>query len=593
MYQTGDTIKETLDEILSHDLVLPAIQREFVWRPEQICRLFDSLMQGYPFGTFLYWRVDPENSGKFNFFDFIRDYHQRDDPHCPPLPEMPNRQLTAVLDGQQRLTALNIGLRGSMATKLPRMWWNSPDAFPVKKLHLDLLWQPDEDDEEGLKYRFSFLTDKESNEVKAGVCWYPVGDVLSLPNAGPAMTKWLNERLPQELVTPAHETLYVLYEVVRSKHLVAYYEEKGQELDKALQIFIRMNDGGTPLSHSDLLLSIAVAQFTDHDARQEIHDLVDELNRIGTGFTFSKDFVLKAGLMLSDIGSVGFKVDNFNRKNMATLESKWGEIKRALMLTVRLVDSFGFTERSLTAHSAILPIAYYLYKKNPGESFLTHNSFKQDRNEIREWLIRSLLKSGIWGSGLDTLLTALRRAIGESDTGAFPVSRIREEMARRGRELDFNGEEVEDLADMRVGDRLTFALLSLLFPFIDLRNQFHLDHIFPSAKFTDRRLKDAGVEEDEIACFRERKDGLANLQLLQGAVNIAKNATMPAEWLARTYVDDTSRRAYQERHLLGHVPDSITEFDTFYDARRERLKERIKELLGYGRQNAFTDQSES
>ena len=244
MYQTGDTIKETLDEILSHDLVLPAIQREFVWRPEQICRLFDSLMQGYPFGTFLYWRVDPENSGKFNFFDFIRDYHQRDDPHCPPLPEMPNRQLTAVLDGQQRLTALNIGLRGSMATKLPRMWWNSPDAFPVKKLHLDLLWQPDEDDEEGLKYRFSFLTDKESNEVKAGVCWYPVGDVLSLPNAGPAMTKWLNERLPQELVTPAHETLYVLYEVVRSKHLVAYYEEKGQELDKALQIFIRMRRVG-------------------------------------------------------------------------------------------------------------------------------------------------------------------------------------------------------------------------------------------------------------------------------------------------------------------------------------------------------------
>ena len=336
-----------------------------------------------------------------------------------------------------------------------------------------------------------------------------------------------------------------------------------------------------------------MAQFTDHDARQEIHDLVDELNRIGTGFTFSKDFVLKAGLMLSDIGSVGFKVDNFNRKNMATLESKWGEIKRALMLTVRLVDSFGFTERSLTAHSAILPIAYYLYKKNPGESFLTHNSFKQDRNEIREWLIRSLLKSGIWGSGLDTLLTALRRAIGESDTGAFPVSRIREEMARRGRELDFNGEEVEDLADMRVGDRLTFALLSLLFPFIDLRNQFHLDHIFPSAKFTDRRLKDAGVEEDEIACFRERKDGLANLQLLQGAVNIAKNATMPAEWLARTYVDDTSRRAYQDLHLLGDVPDSITEFVTFYDARRERLKERIKELLGYGRQNAFTDQSES
>ena len=582
MFQTGNTIEETLDEISRRDLVLPAIQREFVWRPEQICRFFDSLMQGYPFGTFLYWRVSPENSGKFKFFGFVRNYHERDNPHCPPLAAMPNRQLTAVLDGQQRLTALNIGLKGSMAIKLPRKWWNSPDAFPKKKLYLDLLWRPDEDEEEGLKYRFGFLTAEEASEHEEGVCWYRVEEVLDLKNAGPDINRWLNERLPQEQVTPAFDTLYVLYEVVRIKHLVAYYEEKGQELDNALQIFIRMNDGGTPLSHSDLLLSIAVAQWTVHDARQEIHDLVDELNRIGTGFNFSKDLVLKAGLMLSDIGSVGFKVDNFDRENMEIFENKWEDIRRALILTVRLVESFGFTDRSLTAHSAILPIAYYLYKESPGERFLTHSGFEPDRKIIREWLMRSLLKSGIWGSGLDTLLTALRRVIGESNTGSFPVARIREEMARSGRELDFNNEEVEELADMRYGNRLTFALLSLLFPFVDLRDQFHVDHIFPSARFTDRTLKGVGVVEDEIAGFRERKDGLANLQLLPGPANMQKNATMPAEWLSRRYKkDDASRRDYEDRHLLGDVPKSITEFVTFYDARRERLKERIKGLLGY------------
>ena len=466
-----------------------------------------------------------------------------------------------------------------MATKLPRKWWNSPDAFPERELYLDLLWQPDEDDEEGLKYRFSFLTPEEASEHKEGVCWYRVGEVLSLKDSGPAMIRWINERLPQKQITPAYETLFVLYQVVHIKHLVAYYEEKGQELDNALQIFIRMNDGGTPLSHSDLLLSIAVAQWTVHDARKEIHDLVDELNSIGTGFNFSKDLVLKAGLMLSDIGSVGFKVDNFDRENMKNFESKWEEIRRALILTVRLVETFGFTDRSLTAHSAILPIAYYLFKKSPGERILTHSSFEPDRKKIHEWLMRSLLKSGIWGSGLDTLLTGLRRVIGENDNDSFPVGRIREEMAKSGRELDFNDEEVEELADMRYGGGLTFALLSLLFPFVDLRNQFHVDHIFPSARFTVRRLKDAGVEEGEIECFRERKDGLANLQLLQGAMNTEKNATMPAEWLSSTYTDGTSRRAYQDLHLLGDVPESITEFVTFYDTRRERLKERIKELL--------------
>ena len=136
---------------------------------------------------------------------------------------------------------------------------------------------------------------------------------------------------------------------------------------------------------------------------------------------------------------------NFNRENMDTFESKWEDIKRALTLTVQLVSSFGFTGHSLTAHNAILPIAYYLYRKNPGDSFLAHSNFEQDRKDIREWLIRSLIKSGVWGSGLDTLLTDLRRAVREDDTNSFPVDRIRDAMARRGRQLTFGDEEVEDL----------------------------------------------------------------------------------------------------------------------------------------------------
>ena len=580
MYQTGDTIKNTLDQIHRHDLVLPAIQREFVWRREQICRLFDSLMQGYPFGTFLYWRVDPENSEKFKFFDFVLNYHQRDNPHCPELPALVNQKVTAVLDGQQRLTALNIGLRGTIARKLPYRWWKSPDAFPNQRLYLDLLWEADPDDEEGLMYNFSFLTDEQAKLKREGECWYPVGDILSIPDAGPSMTEWLNARLPQDEVTRAHKALYELYQVVHNKPLVAYYEELGQELDRALQIFIRMNDGGTPLSHSDLLLSIAVAQWTEHDARKEINDLVDELNRIGVGFSFSKDLVLKAGLMLSDIGSVGFKVDNFNRANMDTFESKWEDIGRALTLTVQLVSSFGFNGQSLSADNSILPIAYYLFRRNPGEAYLTHNSFEEDRRNVREWLVRSLLKSGVWGSGLDTTLTDLRRVIRESETFVFPAAPIYEALARRGRQLTFSDEEIEELADMRYGEKLTFALLSMLFSFVDLRNQFHIDHIFPAAGFTERRLREAGVPDDKVQVFMECKDRLGNLQLLQGAMNTEKNAKMPAEWLSETYPDGSSRNGYVDSHALGHVPANITEFDTFFEARRELLKERIRELLG-------------
>ena len=583
MYQTGDTIKETLDAIHRHDLVLPAIQREFVWRPEQIYRLFDSLMQGYPFGTFLYWRVEPENSDKFNFYDFVLNYHERVSPHCPTLSRMQNRSLTAVLDGQQRLTALNIGLRGSMAWRLPYKRWNNPGAFPKRKLYLDLLWQSDEDEEEGLKYRFKFLTEKEAREADDEERWFLVPDVLSMDEPH-QVSEWLIKlMLPQEQMLQANRTLFKLRDVIHNKHLVAFYEEKGQELDKVLQIFVRMNDGGTPLSHSDLLLSSAVSQWTKHDAREEIHALVDELNRIGIGFSFPKDVVLKAGLMLSDIGSVGFKVNNFNRENMDIFEAKWDGIKRALTLTVQIVSGFGFNAQNLRAHNAILAIAYYLYRREPEEAYVTNNRFSQDRQTIHEWLVRSLLKSGIWGSGLDTLLTALRRVIRENKEngkGDFPAGRIREEMERRGRSLVFGDGELEDLANMRYGDRLTFALLSLLFPFVDLRNQFHVDHIFPRARFTERRLASAGVPHEKIDDFIQRRHGLANLQLLQGAENNEKRARMPAEWLCQAQPDPVSRQAYLDRHLLGDVPDSITEFDTFYEARRERLKAKIQQLLG-------------
>jgi uncharacterized protein with ParB-like and HNH nuclease domain len=156
MYQSGLRIKDALDSVSRNLYVLPAIQREFVWKPEQICRLFDSLMQGYPFGTFLFWKVEPERSGRFKFYGFVQNYHERDAAHCPELGTLPNRELTAVLDGQQRLTALNIGLRGSMAIKEPNKWRSNPNAFPRRTLQLDLLATRG-DDEEGEKFSFRFL----------------------------------------------------------------------------------------------------------------------------------------------------------------------------------------------------------------------------------------------------------------------------------------------------------------------------------------------------------------------------------------------------------------------------------------------------
>jgi hypothetical protein len=184
MYKPGGTIADALKNIQTKSYVLPAIQRELVWKPEQIEKLFDSLMQGYPFGTFLFWKVEESTSGKFKFFDFVLNYHQRDAAHCPELGKMHHQSVTAVLDGQQRLTALNIGLRGSMALKQPNRWWTSSDAFPVRTLRLDLL-APLVPDEDGAIYSFRFLDDHQVTRDE-GKHWFRVADILGM-EGGPAM----------------------------------------------------------------------------------------------------------------------------------------------------------------------------------------------------------------------------------------------------------------------------------------------------------------------------------------------------------------------------------------------------------------------
>lgn len=575
MYQTSKTIEWALTRIQYNEFVLPAIQREFVWRPEQICALFDSVMQGYPFGDFLIWRIEPKYSDQYRYYGFVCDYHQRNNPHCPDLGILPDKQLMAVLDGQQRLTAFNIGLRGSMAVKQPYRRWNDPAAFPRRVLALDLLAPPDPD-EEGSRYTFDFIDgDKIGHE--GDQLWFKVSNILTM-KTGPAMLKWIvDQGITTEQSTVAYETLDRLYQAVHVNPMVMCYEEENQDIEHVLNIFIRRNRGGTVLAYSDLLLSIAVSQWTNLDARREVHELVDELNDIGTGLDLSKDFVLKAGLMLTDIASVGFEVRNFTHVNMAILEKKWPNIRQALMATVQLVSSFGFDSRTIRADSALLPIAYYLYRQESPSGFATLDKYDSRRQAIRGWLTRSILKaSGIWGSGLDTLLTALRDVIRKAEGSEFPAAELRQVMGQRGKSLDFSEEEIEDLADMGYSDRRVFPMLALVFPFVDLHNWFHTDHVFPISRFTDTRLTQACVSQDRCASFRDCANRLGNLQLLDGDINIIeKKAKLPTEWLAEHFQDSQARQGYCDRHQLGDVPKEVVDFMEFYEARRERIAELV------------------
>lgn len=584
---SDETIADALDGIQQRRYVLPAIQREFVWGTDRMCALFDSLLRDYPISSLLYWRVNRENSDEFRWYDFVLNYHELDAPACPAHENLPREERIAVLDGQQRLTALNIGLRGSYAAHAKWRRHGRPESYPKKHLYLDICAEPrlSEDRYEDQVYRFEFHEPERAEEESSAddVHWFRVADVLDFPrdaDAGVAINGYLRERGFADH-PHAFNTLFKLWSAVFQQRHLSYFTETAQSLDRVLDIFIRVNSQGQPLSKSDLLMSIATAQWQERDAREEIPGTLRQVNNIQPGFGFDRDHILKAGLVLAGISDVGFRADTFNRENMRRLETEWPTISRHLYLAVDLFASFGLSRDNIEAGMVLIPVAYYVRRRQLDGRYLTSTSSVGDRQRVRDWTIRSLLMPGIFGSGLDTLLGRLRRVIDEHGADGFPSDAIEDAMAATGKSLRFEPQTVDELANSRYGRPDTFALLSILYGNVDPSRTYHVDHIFPRDKLRRDRLREAGYNEEQVErIVKQTRDGLANLQLLPGGENIGKSERMPLDWAREKYPNPDALQGYLEQNDMVDLPETLDGFLDFYDGRRERLRDRLVAVLG-------------
>ena len=577
-YQPAKTIAKTLREIHEGKLVLPAIQRKYEWKPSQVIGLFDSIMRGYPIGSFLSWQIDPATAREFRFYRFLKDFSQFD-PHNRPIEDL-DRPTIAILDGQQRLTSLNIGLRGSYAVKEKHGRWNNPSAFPSRSLHLNLLGEAGENDL-GLQYDFRLMTSKQVSEAperEPEKIWFPVNRVFDFEDSFELMEQLAdieqgNNRAALRMLNQLHKAVHV----TPSLH---FYEETAQDVERVLDIFIRVNSGGTPLSYSNLLLSTATAQWKERDAREAIHGLVNALNATGQGFRFSEDIVLKSALMLVGIQDLAFKVRNFTAQNMSLLDQEWDSVSDSLQVAAGLLSDFGLSEERLTARSVLLPVAYYVHRRKLTNTYResTAEAVVSDRQLLKNWTLRSLVARGIWGSGLDSLLGDLRTVIDQHGKSGFPVLELERAMARRGKSLTVDKEFVDGVLDLTYGGKTTFATLALIFDHVNTRNDFHQDHVFPKSLVDAEasRLRSAGVASLQVEELRTRRDQLPNLQLLEGLENIEKRKSTPTDWVRARYPNERDREHYRQLNVLtdeqvGDLPASATEFSDFWSRRREAL----------------------
>jgi hypothetical protein len=392
----------------------------------------------------------------------------------------------------------------------------------------------------------------------------------------------------------AMRTLGRLYEVVHVRGTISSFIEPAQDIDRVMNIFIRTNAQGEPLSFADLLLSQATAAWsTDEggapvDAREEIRSFNQELNGPDRQFDFRRDQIMKACLVLTDAGSVRFQIKNYGRKQMLAIRDAWPQIKRCLYLAARLLEQFGLTAVNLNARSVIHPLAYYIKRRNLDASYLTAAGHAADRELVRQWVLRSLLRQGIWGSGLDTLLTRLRTAIKEHGSDGFPVAEIERTMGELGKSLAFDEDAVQGLLRLRYGDPNCYALLSLIYPSGDTSRR-HVDHVYPQTAFTPTKLAKLGFGPEQAARMISAAQELPNLQLLTPAENESKGGTLPVSWLGSAYPEDRDRAAIRTFHHLGEPSDDLTQFDDFLVERRTGLAREIRRHLGVPDQTQGTE----
>lgn len=575
-YETALKIADIINDVHKGKYLLPAIQREFVWGPYQIERLFDSLMRDYPISSFLFWKVEKDKVNDYEFYEFLRNYHERDNIHNPKANITGEEEITAVLDGQQRLTSLYIALKGTYAYKLPRKRWDNDQAYPKRKLYLNLVKSAEESE---LEYDFKFLT---KNEVKndQNNYWFPVGKILDLKEPGDVseyLTEFVFDDYSKEARKLANKTLFKLHNIIHEKGSISYYQEKSQLLDKVLNIFIRINSGGTILSYSDLLLSIATAQWETKDAREEIISFVDQINSIGDGFNFNKDFVLKACLVLSDFKDIAFKVDNFNKANMLKIENNWEQITNSIRIAAGLVSSFGYSRETLTSNNALIPIAYFLMQIDAKDNYIASNKNLEEKSKIKKWLVLTLIKRAFSGQP-DNVLRPIRKILQEN-TNSFPIDKIVDNFKGTNKSLIFSDEDIDNLLYYKYGQGFTFSVLSILYPSLDYRNLFHVDHIFPKSQFTKSKLRKRGIDEDNIDTFQDYFNYLGNLQLLEATPNIEKLDKDFDIWLKETYKSEQEQKDYISKHLIPDTDWEFNNFIDFFEQRENLMRMRFKEIL--------------
>ncbi len=552
----------SLIEEINHSLFLPHIQRPFVWEEDQMLRLFDSLMRNYPIQTLLFWRTKDEiKARKFmpevEWDPDLSDYYE-------PNVSKSGQEKVFVLDGQQRLQTLFAIFRGSI---LDGQGQRAEAYFDATG--------GDQITDAGLLYGLRF------SATPLPSPWYRVADLLGRDTTRVAeeiADDW-NDMLDRKDAEgtagsrPTDEEQRARQKRVRrnfSQLLSLLREEKHfwvQQLDgvanqypyrTVLDIFVRVNSGGTKLDASDLMFA-AMKEGWD-----EIEEAIEETTELlnGTNLQFDKTFPLKCLLVVNGRGAEA-STEKFSgpdgQQLLDDMKEGWDRAERAFQELRDFLkhDLKIYADKVVRTYNSFIPLFDYLYfNPKPNE---------RSRALMRGYYYKAQL-FGWYSVATDNVINRLHGVVGRECPAGFPIEEIK---------AAFPSHNTELAAWHLEQTRLRFILLNLVYvdqmgssPF-DVKfkgNEPHVDHIYPR----HATLTKLGLPSGEV-------NTIGNYRFVGAVDNIRKRGELPASYFARMKAAGVPI----EKHLLLEhfaTSPSLLVFDVdsyrgFRDQRARRIWE--------------------
>lgn len=453
------TIQQLLGKIRQNQICLPSIQRAFVWKEDRIEELFDSIYRGYPFGSFLLWKLNEESFQSYSFYKLLKTYSEAVAPVGDLIAEEEvnwDNPLYAVIDGQQRLTSLNIGFNGSFVRNQPNggviakeLYFNLLAFLELREENLDEIHDEEvgeEANDSKIKI-FRMFTSAEAlsrnnsaeNRFRKEI-WFKVSHFketnwnVFLPLAEDAFGAgelerensiraellatisayrtqkqisdvWLNENFT---AFKSHITQFV--KKVKTVESIGYFEIafSGRLID-ITEVFVRINQG-VQLSKLDLLFSSLVANW--EEGKTHINELIRNLKDQGYG-NLDLEFILRTCLYLSG-GNVLFNLKSFKNSTINVIQQNFkieGEdlmdFETAILAVVQFLKDCSINSSILTSKNVLIPLIYHVYKGGDLNSI-------QSRKEALNYIFVSYLQR-VFGSHGDSLLSNLRRVATSPD----------------------------------------------------------------------------------------------------------------------------------------------------------------------------------